>query len=135
MKTTQMHNKAKHHSALRALDLATLGRCWRRYRHIMNRVVLLLSSIFLIFGCSNEPQELTPEMRELATATVVKYLNGHNLPNENLEVSISQNRDIADFSFMYKGGGRCINFIVKCYGSTCTELQSYPYDRHGEKCP
>lgn len=101
----------------------------------MSRVGFLLSSIFLIFGCSNEPQELTPEMRDQATATVVKYLNGHNLPNENLEVSISLNRDIADFSFMYKGGGRCINFIVKCYGSTCIELQSYPYDRHGEKCP
>lgn len=24
-------NKAKQHRALRALDLATLGRCWRRY--------------------------------------------------------------------------------------------------------
>jgi len=27
----QTHNNAKHHRALRALDLASLGRCWLRY--------------------------------------------------------------------------------------------------------
>ena len=100
---------------------------------IQNRILLLL--LFLISGCSDEPQELTPEMQKQATETVLEYLKRNNLPNENLEFSISKNRDIADFSYMYRGGGRCINFIVKCYGSNCKELQKYPYDRHGEKCP
>jgi hypothetical protein len=68
-------------------------------------------------------------------AFIIEYLERNNLPNENLVVSVSNNRAIADFSFMYKGGGRCINFIVKCYGNDCSSLQKYPYDEHGEKCP
>ena len=100
---------------------------------IRNSILLLL--LFLIFRCSNEPQELTLEMQEQATETVLAYLERNNLPNENLEITIPKNRDIADYSYIYRGGGRCINFIVKCYGHTCKELQWYPYDRHGEKCP
>ena len=101
----------------------------------MNQNSILLLLLFLFFGCSHESQELTPEMQEQATKTVLAYLERNNLPNENLKITISENRDIADFSYMYRGGGRCINFIVKCYGFNCKELQLYPYDRHGEKCP
>lgn len=33
-----MYNKAKQHRALRALDLATLGRCWQRYAKKENKM-------------------------------------------------------------------------------------------------
>ncbi|PKF58049.1 hypothetical protein CW748_04410 [Alteromonadales bacterium alter-6D02] len=101
----------------------------------MFRVIFSFVIIILIFGCSDSTQQLTPKMEKMATQTVIKYLERNDLPNENLVVSISKNRAIADFSFMYTGSGRCINFIVKCYGNDCTSLQKYPYDEHGEKCP
>lgn len=101
----------------------------------MYRTGILCFLLFLNIGCSKKPQALTPDMQRQATETVLTYLERNNLPNENLEVAISDNRDIADFTFIYTGGERCINFIVKCYAHRCTELQSYPFDRHGEACP
>jgi len=97
--------------------------------------IILTAVILFVLGCTDAPRELTPQMKEMATKTVVDYLKRNNLPNENLVASVSQNRNIADFSFLYTGAGRCINFIVKCYGNSCNDLQKYPYDEHGEKCP
>ncbi len=101
----------------------------------MIRTGALCFLLVLCVGCSKAPQTLTPEMQKQATETVLAYLERNNLPSDNLEVAISENRDIADFSFMYTGAERCINFLVKCYAQSCKELQSYPYDRHGEACP
>ena len=101
---------------------------------MFSRIILFVMMISIL-GCVDTPQELTPEMKRMATQTVVDYLKRNKLPNENLVASISKNRDVADFSFMYKGGGRCIHFIIKCYSNSCNDLQKYPYDEHGEKCP
>jgi len=74
-------------------------------------------------------------MKEMATNTVIDHLKVNDLPYDNLTLSESKNRDIADYAVIYTGGGRCIEFIVKCYGRSCKELKWYPYDKHGEKCP
>jgi hypothetical protein len=98
----------------------------------------LLPIIFLIaFVCSCEQQEIvkTPEMAMEARNTVLDYLTNNQLPHKGLELFKSSAQPTADFSFLYKGAGRCIEFIVNCHGQSCKDLAKYPFDEHGEQCP
>jgi len=98
------------------------------------RLTLLLFSLFLL-GCVGE-RPLTPEMKKNARKTVELYLTKYQLPLDGLETFKSKAKPKPDFSFLYTGSNRCIEFIVYCYGGTkCTELRSYPYIEHGEECP
>jgi hypothetical protein len=94
-------------------------------------ICLLLLSLL---GCDGE-RLLAPQMEKKAIKTVEAYLNKYNLPLEELKPFQSSASSKPDFSFLYTGGGRCIEFIVYCYGNECTELKSYPYYEHGDKCP
>ena len=98
------------------------------------RSVLLLLFLFLL-GCAGE-QPLTVEMKKNARKTVESYLTKYKLPLEGLKIIESKAKPKPDFSFLYTGDNRCIEFIVYCYGDIkCTELRSYPYIEHGEECP
>lgn len=101
----------------------------------MNRLILIV--IFLVFlsGCEESSQLKTPEMENEARNTVLDYLEKNDLPNENLAFYKSAVKPSPDFSYLYTGGGRCIEFIVLCHGQSCNELRKYPYDEHGEQCP
>jgi len=101
-------------------------------------MIRILSTIFLLtFLCSCEQQQIvkTPEMAAEAKSVVLAYLSKNQLPHEGLEVFNSAVRPKPDFSFLYKGAGRCIEFIINCNGQNCKEMRKYPYDEHGEKCP
>jgi len=63
------------------------------------------------------------------------YLTKNKLPHEGLEFFESSVRPKPDFGFLYKGAGRCIEIVIYCQGQSCKERRSYPYDKHGEKCP
>ena len=101
----------------------------------MLRVIILAFLLISIIGCSENKKVLTPEMELMALQRVVSYLEENNLPNENLLVFKSKASPKPDFAYLYTGGERCIEFIIYCHGNTCNELNKYPYDKHGEKCP
>ena len=98
------------------------------------RILLVIVSI-VVFGCDYGKVDKTPSMEKEAKDTVLSYLEKNNLPQEGLEVFYSLAQPKADYSYLYKGGGRCIEFIIYCSGRDCTELRKYPYYEHGEKCP
>lgn len=101
----------------------------------MNRLILIVSFLVLLAGCEESSQPKTPEMEIEARNTVLDYLAKNDLPNENLVSFKSAVKTSPDFSYLYTGGGRCIEFIVLCHGQSCKELRKYPYDEHGEQCP
>ena len=89
----------------------------------------------LLSGCEQEVTIKTPEMEQDAKSTVLAYLAKNQLPPEGLKPFESPVQPPPDFSYLYTGGGRCINFIVLCHGQSCQELRLYPYDEHGDQCP
>ena len=101
----------------------------------MNQVLLALIFLVLLSGCKESSQPKTPEMEAEARSVIVEYLAKNNLPNEPLVLFKSSAKPMPDFSYLYTGGGRCIEFIVLCNGQSCKELRKYPYDEHGEQCP
>jgi len=101
----------------------------------MLRVIILAFLLISIIGCSEDKKVLTPEMELMALQRVVSYLEKNNLPNENLMAFKSKASPKPDFAYLYTGDERCIEFIIYCHGNTCNELNKYPYDKHGEKCP
>ena len=97
--------------------------------------IIFLACIFLLVSCGKQPKELTPEMESQARETIEAYLKNNQLPLGGLKPFISSASPKPDFGFLYKVGGRCIEFVVTCHGGNCTDWAKYPYDEHGEKCP
>lgn len=102
---------------------------------VIFRVFVLVFLASLFFGCSEDKKVLTPEMELMAQQKVINYLERNDLPIENLITFKSKASPKPDFAFLYTGGDRCIEFIVYCNGHSCNELNKYPFDKHGEKCP
>ena len=107
---------------------------------MFNYPKLYTAFLFLVFiaGCDGgyeTPKVRTPEMESQAKNSVINYLAKKDLSPEGLVVFKSSVQPEPGFSYLYTGGGRCIEIIVLCYGQNCSEVRSYPYDRHGEKCP
>mgnify|MGYP003384815038 CR=1 FL=1 len=103
----------------------------------LNLVLVLLTASFLV-GCDSgyeTPKVRTPEMAAQAKSSVIAYLTKKNLSPEGLATFKSSVQPEPGFSYLYTGSGRCIEIIVLCYGQDCSEVRSYPYDRHGEQCP
>ena len=101
-------------------------------------LLLALICIFLLVGCNGgyeTPEVRTPEMEAQARSSVIAYLARKNLPPEGLDTFKSSVKPEPGFSYLYTGNNRCIAIIVLCYGQNCSEVRSYPYDRHGEQCP
>jgi hypothetical protein len=101
----------------------------------MNRLIFTVILLVWVSGCSESTQPKTQEMEIEARNTVLDYLAKNDLPNENLASFKSAVKPSPDFSYLYTGGGRCIEFIVLCHEQSCKELRNYPYDEHGEQCP
>ena len=101
----------------------------------MNRVIMLFSLVLFAVGCSDETKVRTADNERLARLTIANYLVRNKLPDDDLAIVGTGKKPIADFVFLYQGGGRCIEFLVNCHGSQCSDLQKYPYDEHGDKCP
>lgn len=99
------------------------------------RLISIILLLLLVLAYWSNPKEPSPKMKEMATNTVINYLKQHDLPYENVTLVLSNNTSISEFEALYTDGRRCIHFIVKCHGRSCTDLQWYPFDRHGEKCP
>ncbi|WP_226645353.1 hypothetical protein [Microbulbifer variabilis] len=97
--------------------------------------MIFLTCILLLVGCGKQAKELTPEMESQAREAIEIYLKKNQLPLEGLKPFNSSASSKPDFGFLYTGGGRCIEFVVTCHGSSCTDWAKYPYDEHGEKCP
>lgn len=94
--------------------------------------------IIFMTGCDGgytTPKVRTPEMESQAKNNVIAYLAKKNLGPEGLASFKSSVKPEPGFSYLYTGSGRCIEIIVLCYGNNCSEVRSYPYDRHGERCP
>ncbi len=119
---------------LRAVYIERYRLAWG-FMKIVKLATLIFAIAYLSIGCSDHQKVLTPEMERDAKAAVVKYLKNNNLPVENIVAVESMAQTKPDFGYLYTGGGRCIEFIVTCYGHDCTELQKYPYDEHGDECP
>ena len=103
----------------------------------LNLLLALLATLFLVAcnGGYETPEVRTPEMAAQAKNSVIAYLARKNLPPEGLATFKSSVKPEPGFSYLYTGSGRCIEIIVLCYGQNCSEVRSYPYDRHGEQCP
>jgi len=78
----------------------------------MLRYLFITVLIIVALTYWSNPKELTSEMKEMATNTVIDHLKVNDLPYDNLTLSESKNRDIADYAVIYTGGGHCIEFIV-----------------------
>lgn len=92
----------------------------------------------LLVGCDGgyeTPTIRTAEMEAQAKSSVVAYLAKQNLTSDGLASFKSSVQPEPGFSYLYTGNNRCIEIIVLCNGQNCSEVRSYPYDRHGEKCP
>ena len=103
--------------------------------YLMNKIISFIILLTFLVGCENEKQPKTPDMELEAKNTVLAYLAKNQLPIEELKPFFSSAQPSPDFSYLYTGGGRCIEFIINCHGQSCTELSKYPYDEHGELCP
>jgi len=101
----------------------------------MLRVTFIILLIYFALAYWSEPKEPSSKMKEMAKRTIVDELKRNKLPYKNITISVSKNKAIADFYVHYTDGERCIEYIVKCHGRSCTQLQSYDYDFHGEECP
>lgn len=101
----------------------------------MKKLFIACICLALLVACQEEPKVLTPEMEKEAKSIVLTYLEKHQLPKEGLAPFNSKAQPKPDFGYLYTGGGRCIEFIVNCYGQSCKELMNYPYDEHGDECP
>lgn len=97
--------------------------------------LLIASFLVACNGGYETPEVRTPEMAAQAKSSVIAYLAKKNLPPEGLATFESSVQPEPGFSYLYTGNDRCIEIIVLCYGENCSEVRSYPYDRHGEKCP
>ncbi|WP_444911668.1 hypothetical protein [Microbulbifer sp. PAAF003] len=75
------------------------------------------------------------DIEDQARKIVEEYLVKNEMPVEQLQSYNSKTSPKPDYTFLYKGGGRCIEFIINCWGNRCGQLGKYPYDEHGEKCP
>lgn len=98
----------------------------------------VLLGAFLLAGCDGgyeTPKVRAAKMAVQAESSVISYLARKDLPPEGLVTFNSSMQPEPGFSYLYTGGGRCIEIIVLCYGQNCSEVRSYPYDRHGEQCP
>ena len=95
------------------------------------KILLIILCILSFASCSDK--ELTPQMKTDAEMSIYSYLQSNGLPKEGLR-SFNLGTD-SDFSYLYTGGGRCIGFVITCYGNQCNTLEKYPYDRHREICP
>ncbi len=102
---------------------------------LMNRQILAITFLAQLAACEMSSSSKTPEMKEDARNTVLKYLAKNQLPAEVLAPFNSLVTPTPDFSYLYAGGGRCIEFIVYCHGKTCNDWSKYPYDEHGDECP
>lgn len=98
-------------------------------------VIALALSISGCDGGYSTPKVRTPEMESQAMKSVVRYLEKKGLTSDGLAPFKSQVKPEPGFSYIYTGSGRCIEIIVLCHGSNCSEVRAYPFDRHGEKCP
>ena len=74
-------------------------------------------------------------MEQEARTTVTNYLRNSNLSITELSPFNSTAQPRPDFSFLYRGSGRCIEFIIDCHENICTNMKKYPFDRHGGECP
>lgn len=74
-------------------------------------------------------------MEVQARETAINYLLKQNLSQEGLRAFESKVHPKPDFSYLYTGSGRCIEIIVICDGTQCTDWAAYPYDEHNETCP
>ena len=101
----------------------------------MKRLFLIYSCFIFLVACQQKPKILTLKMEQEANSIVLNYLEKHNLPEQTLQSFKSRALPKPDFSYIYTGGGRCIEFIINCTNGKCSKLESYPYDVHGEKCP
>ncbi len=101
----------------------------------MKKIFVLYLCFFILVSCKEKPKNFTSEMEQEAKNTILKYLKEHKLPEQTLQTFRSTAQPKPDFSYLYTGGGRCIEFIVNCTNQKCTQLEKYPYDKHGEKCP
>jgi len=102
------------------------------------KLLLVLIVTSLLVACDGgyeTPEVRTPEMAAQAKSSVLAYLARKNLPPEGLAAFKSLVKPEPGFSYLYTGNDRCIEIIVLCYGRNCSEVRSYPYDRHGEQCP
>ena len=102
------------------------------------KIYSLFHFLYFLVGCDGgyeTPKVRTPEMESQAKSNVINYLAKKNLSHEGLVPFKSSVKPEPGFSYLYTGDGRCIEIIVLCYGKDCNEVRSYPYDRHGEKCP
>ena len=88
-----------------------------------------------VLCCSKTEITKTPEMDKQALATVQSYLEKNGMPIEKITAFDSSVKPKPDYSFLYTGGNRCIEFIVICYGEICKELRKYPDDEHSQECP
>jgi hypothetical protein len=101
----------------------------------MYKLTSFLFFISILSSCDESANSKTPEMERDAKNTVLEYLAKNQLPVEKLRAHKSLAKPTPDFSFLYTGGGRCIEFIINCNGKSCKKLEKYPYDEHGEQCP
>ncbi len=91
--------------------------------------------MLLLASCDNTPKEISPEMEAEAKGKVLEYLEKHNLSKDGIVKFQSKAQPKPDIAYLYTGSGRCIEFVIYCYGLSCKEMRWYPYDEHGEKCP
>ena len=102
----------------------------------MKKIILSIICLVFISSCGEEKRSTkTPAMEKQARETILAYLAKKQLPADGLNEFISSVKPAPDYSYLYTGAGRCIEFIVYCYGDDCTEWHKYPYDEHGDQCP
>ena len=103
--------------------------------HRFIKFPLVIAIIVGIAGCENEKIPKSNKMEAQARTTVLNYLADNDLPEKGLSSFESSVKPTPDFSYLYTGANRCIEFIVFCNGADCTEWKKYPFDEHGEECP
>ena len=107
-------------------------------RLLINRVFLAFLYVLAIYTVIINvffSEQKTPSMDTEAYNTVLQYLARNNLPSQELRPYHSSASPQPDYSYLYIGGERCIEFVVYCHGQNCNDLKKYPYDEHGEQCP
>lgn len=111
--------------------------CSKAPKYKMIKIIFIVL-IFSVLGCDggySTPKVRTPEMESQAKNSVARYLEKKGLASDGLVSFKPQVRPEPGFSYLYTGSDRCIEIIVLCNGSNCSEVRAYPYERHGDKCP
>ena len=103
--------------------------------HKFITIPLVLLIIVGFSGCKNEKIQKNNQMEAKARTTILNYLANNDLPENGLSSFESSVKPTPDYSYLYTGENRCIEFIVYCNGEDCAEWKKYPFDEHGDECP